>query len=168
LKDNNITYPLLVNELKVRLVDEGIFRLRLCINELSLEAINKQLNANTLSIGQSIVHLNGNVRQWLFEHLLGQKNSRHRSKELEYCCESKNELLEMMIDLESDLLISLEPLRGLNPEKEHTIQGIPNTVVSTIVHVIEHFSYHTGQVALLSKIALNRDLGFYKDYKALE
>lgn len=161
-------YPLLVNELKSRIIEEGIFRLRLCITELTLSAINHKWNDNTLSVAQSVVHLNGNVRQWLFEHLLGQENSRQRPQEFIHTANSKVELLDVLNQLENDLNASLPLLSNLNPETEITIQGIQNTTVSALVHVIEHFSYHTGQVALLSKLALNKDLGFYSNFKQLD
>tara|TARA_R110001592_G_scaffold359340_1_gene665573 strand:+ start:9650 stop:10153 length:504 start_codon:yes stop_codon:yes gene_type:complete len=166
--NNNTLYPLLVNEIKVRLLDEGIFRLRQCTKDLSLSAINHQWNGNTLSVAQSIIHLNGNVRQWLFEHLLGQANTRQRSKEFSHSANTKEELLAVLNRLEKDINASLPLLLKLDPYKNINIQGIENTTVSAIVHVIEHFSYHTGQVALLTKLAVNKDLGFYSDFKDLE
>ena len=166
--NNNTLYPLLVNEIKVRLLDEGIFRLRQCTKDLSLSAINHQWNGNTLSVAQSIIHLNGNVRQWLFEHLLDQENTRQRSKEFLHSANTKEELLAVLNRLEKDINASLPLLLKLDPNKNITIQGIENTTVSAIVHVIEHFSYHTGQVALLTKLAVNKDLGFYSDFKDLE
>lgn len=160
-------YPLLVDELLVRIVDEGIFRLRLCVNELSLHSINHQWNNKTLSVAQSIVHLNGNVRQWLFEHLLGKENTRQRALEFKHQAASKEYLCELLSALEQDLKAALPLLKEIDPNEGWVIQGISNTTVSVLVHVIEHFSYHTGQVALLTKLQTNSDLGFYKDHEHL-
>jgi uncharacterized damage-inducible protein DinB len=35
------------------------------------------------------------------------------------------------------------------------------TGLGIIVHVTEHLSYHTGQIALLTKLITEKDLGFY-------
>lgn len=163
----NNAYPLLVDELKVRIVDEGMFRLKLCLSELSLEEVNHRINDHTLSVAQSIVHLNGNVRQWLFEHVLNQENQRYRDKEFVHTAKSKIELFEILAILESDILAFLPLLKKADPDKILCIQGIENTTVSALVHIIEHFSYHTGQVALLTKIRHNRDLGFYANHTDL-
>ena len=38
----------------------------------------------------------------------------------------------------------------------YTLSGI-----GCLIHAVEHFSYHTGQIALLTKNITNNDLGFY-------
>jgi uncharacterized damage-inducible protein DinB len=35
-------------------------------------------------------------------------------------------------------------------------------VLSILVHVVEHFSYHTGQIAYAVKAGKDLDLGFYR------
>jgi uncharacterized damage-inducible protein DinB len=41
-------------------------------------------------------------------------------------------------------------------------QGYTVSVVEDVFHVVEHFSYHAGQIFLLTKLATNEDLGFYR------
>ena len=48
------------------------------------------------------------------------------------------------------------------PVKERGIvQGFNFSGVGNIIHVTEHLSYHTGQIALWTKILKNKDLAFY-------
>ena len=41
------------------------------------------------------------------------------------------------------------------------VQGFTYTGMANIIHTIEHYSYHTGQIAFLTKLLKNKDLGFY-------
>lgn len=160
----DLSYKLIVNEVKVRVVDESIARLKQCIKSLSIIELNFKCNTHTLSIAQSIVHLNGNVRQWLFQHLLNHHYSRNRDAEFIYEESSAQELLKVLEQLEQDLIKYIPDLLKLTPSNDILIQGMQNTTVSALIHVIEHFSYHTGQVALLNKIISKQDLGFYANH----
>jgi uncharacterized damage-inducible protein DinB len=42
------------------------------------------------------------------------------------------------------------------------VQGFVESGLSILVHVVEHFSYHTGQLAYIVKSRKNVDLGFYR------
>ena len=46
---------------------------------------------------------------------------------------------------------------------ENQVQVYTMTKMAAIIHVTEHFSYHTGQIASITKSLLNKDLGFYAD-----
>jgi uncharacterized damage-inducible protein DinB len=46
--------------------------------------------------------------------------------------------------------------------KTRTVQGFEKNGIAIILHITEHYSYHTGQIALLTKLMTNEDLGFYK------
>jgi uncharacterized damage-inducible protein DinB len=40
--------------------------------------------------------------------------------------------------------------------------------VEAVFHVVEHFSYHTGQIIFATKSFTGGDLGFYKHLKNAE
>ena len=55
-------------------------------------------------------------------------------------------------------------LKGLNREtllERRTIQGSDVDVLEAIFHVTEHFSMHTGQIIMLTKMLTSSDLRFY-------
>lgn len=158
---------ILANQVKVRIVEENIARLKKCIADLSIEELNFTCNEHTLSIAQTVVHLNGNVRQWLLHHLLSIPSIRERSLEFDFVCSNKENLLQILADLANDICIHESEIANLNGENEIVIQGMQNTVVSALVHIIEHFSYHTGQAALITKIIKQKDLGFYANHTDL-
>jgi hypothetical protein len=50
------------------------------------------------------------------------------------------------------------------PEKllsKYPIQGTTSTALAAIFHVTEHFSMHTGQIILVTKMLTHVDLNFY-------
>ena len=116
---------------------------------------------------QSIVHLNGNVRQWLLGHIIGISYNRERSQEFKTKNASKEDLLKLINDLKLDLELHLDQLKKLNLDTCITIQSIESTVFSACIHVIEHFSYHTGQIAFITKLLTKKDLGFYNNLPGL-
>ena len=42
-----------------------------------------------------------------------------------------------------------------------TVQGFRMSGIGIAVHVCEHYSYHSGQIAFWTKLLKNKDLGFY-------
>ena len=41
------------------------------------------------------------------------------------------------------------------------IQGYQFSGIGNAIHLVEHFSYHTGQIAFWVKMLKSKDLGFY-------
>ena len=44
-----------------------------------------------------------------------------------------------------------------------SVQGFNFSGIGILVHVVEHLSYHTGQIAFYTKQLKNEQLGFYGD-----
>jgi hypothetical protein len=57
------------------------------------------------------------------------------------------------------VLTTLDPATLLESRR---IQGLDTTVLGAIYHVVEHFSTHTGQIVMLTKLRTGRDLGFWE------
>jgi uncharacterized damage-inducible protein DinB len=154
---------LLIRETKFRLLEESIPRLHKCLDKLSEAEIWYRPNTHTVSIGNLVLHLNGNVRQWLISGLGGAPDLRQRQQEFdETGPKPTSELKEMLDILENDIEVVLEGLSTSDLITERTIQGYKSSGVSILVHVVEHFSYHVGQVTILIKSRMNLDMGYYQ------
>ncbi|MEM7162273.1 MAG: DinB family protein [Bacteroidota bacterium] len=156
------TKSLLIADVERRLCEESIPRIEKCLNTLNENDLWWRPNDSGNSIANLILHLNGNVRQWIFSGLLGAKDMRTRS--LEFSSRNnhaKTELNDILTNLSVDLKKKLPLLHDIDLSQEKTIQGFEENGVSILMHVVEHFSYHTGQIALLTKAMKNKDLGFY-------
>ena len=154
---------LLKHEIEVRIIEEGIARIKQCLFLLNEQHIESKPNAYLNSVSNLVRHLNGNVRQWILSGLLGFSDNRNRDTEFLDTQHTKEELLSLLNELEQDLMNNLPSITQEMLMKDYTIQGIPSSGVAVVVHVIEHFSYHVGQIAWLTKYYTNQDLGFYAD-----
>ncbi|MFQ5604685.1 MAG: DinB family protein [bacterium] len=162
MASNAIANALIV-ECKRRLRDESLPRLKKCLSQLDDEEVWFRPNSETVSVGNLILHLCGNVRQWIIATLGEKPDVRERENEfLEAGPISKTELVQR---LESTLQECLKVLNGLDPSTlllERTVQGFQETGVSILVHVMEHFSYHVGQISYFTKSRKAVDLQFYR------
>ena len=155
---------LLVHELEFRLIESGIHRIIQCLEKLSERQLQYRPNSNSNSINNQIVHLDGNVRQWLIATFKNQKDTRKRDSEFDPKNQkTKIELIGILRKLEVDIR-SIFPLiyeADLTQKKE--VQCYIETQFSIIVHVIEHFSYHLGQITYITKMLLDIDTGYYAE-----
>jgi len=139
-------------------------RLRGCVESLTHEQVWWRPNAASNSIGNLLLHLNGNVRQWLLTSFSGTEDSRNRPAEfkaqdgapavvlLEQLGATLKEASQVLARLtEADLLASYE------------IQGTQVTGLNAVYHVVEHFGMHYGQILYIAKNLCGKDLGFYKE-----
>jgi len=153
---------LLIKETRYRLLDESIPRLNKCLDKLTEEEIWYRPNSNTVSIGNLVLHLCGNVRQWLICGLGDAVDNRQRHQEFNEtgpipCSELRNNLSSLGSEIDK-VLAELSPPELLSSQ---SIQGYEVTGVSILVHVVEHFSYHVGQATILVKSRKDVDMGYY-------
>ena len=115
------------------------------------------------SIGNLMLHLAGNVRQWI-QHGIGGAED-HRERQIEFDTDDGADVDELFRALKQTVLEACDVILKPRSEEEWLktteIQGYTTTPLSAIIHVMEHFSYHTGQIVLLVKSATGQDMGFY-------
>jgi len=147
-----------------KLLEQYWPRLSNCVKLLSDEQVWWRPNEASNSIGNLILHLNGNVRQWLVSSFKGSDDTRDRPAEfrerqlipasalLETLGTTLNEASDVLASLsESDLLTTFE------------IQGYTVSGLEAVYQVVEHFGLHYGQIAYITKLLRGEDLGFYRE-----
>ena len=144
------------------LKDEYLPKIERCLERLIDEQIWSRSSPESNSIGNLILHLSGNARQWIVCGLGGETDTRARDAEFkERSIIPREELLsrlrETVADVD-DILAGFDSSLLLN---KYRIQGTESTALDAILHVTEHFSMHTGQIILLTKMLANVDLVFY-------
>ena len=159
----NIT-DLFVDQVMQKIGHEFIGKIKHCLSLLSEEEVWYQPNRHCNSIGVMILHLNGNVRQWVLSGACGLPDRRDRPTEFQpeiHPC--KNELIQILDDLTLELD---HHLPGIQPEhliELKDVQCYHETVLAMLMHATEHFAYHTGQIIYLTKMIKDVDTGFYAD-----
>lgn len=134
-----------------------------CLERLTDEQVWRRSREESNSVGNLLLHLDGNVRQWVVCGLGGADDRREREREF-----SEREVLPRA-QLLSALRATLEEADGVLARldastllRPRRIQGLEVETLAAIFHVVEHFSMHTGQIILLTKQFAGGDLAFYE------
>lgn len=161
--NNKQAFPeLFISEARRHLMQEYLPWLRACLTKLSEEDIWWRPNEKSNSIGNLILHLCGNIRQWIIHGVGVAVDLRNRPEEFAARESfSKTELLEKLESTlaEVDAVLARLPVEKLTEPR--LIQGFDVTVLRAIFHVVEHFSYHTGQIIYITKMRTGEDLKFW-------
>lgn len=150
-------------EIRLRIITESIPRIRKCLDQLNEEQIWYRPNANSNAVGNLVLHLCGNARQWLIHGLAEVEDIRNRDYEFAASGqEGKVQLLDHLERLEKDLTAAIPKIVAQDLLVERTVQQhFSQLGVSMIVHAIEHFSYHTGQITYITKMIKDIDTAYY-------
>jgi uncharacterized damage-inducible protein DinB len=148
-------------------LDQLLSRIRDCVNKLEPDEIWARGHENENAIGNLVLHLSGNVRQWVISGVGGAPDTRER--DAEFTARGGMETADLLRGLESAVKEAIGVIGRVTPERltQHVvIQKYNVTVLEGIFHVVEHFAQHTGQIIFATKMLTGEDLGFYKHLKA--
>jgi uncharacterized damage-inducible protein DinB len=136
-------------------------RILRCLKELSREQIWWRPNEASNSVGNLVLHLAGNVRQWIISGLGGAPDNRHRDQEFsERHPMERRALANRLQKTVGEACRVLHKLSVEDLARVHTIQKYQVTGLEAAFHVAEHFSHHAGQIILLTKMLTGSDLHF--------
>jgi uncharacterized damage-inducible protein DinB len=143
-------------------IEESTHRIIKCLQEIDETDLWKSPNPNSNSIGNLILHLCGNIRQYAISALGEIKDIRERDKEFSTKTGlTKSELLNELTNTISEAAGIIKNVDENRLTKIYSVQGFNLSGIGIIIHVTEHYSYHTGQIAFWTKQIRNKDLGFY-------
>lgn len=141
-------------------------RIEACLAKLTPEQVWARPNESSNAIGNLILHLNGNVRQWIISGVRGDPDE--RARDLEFDTRGGIAPDELMQRLSVTVRAAVDTIRAL-PEsrltEQHLIQGYDVTLLQAICQVVEHFSGHTFQIIFATKLITGEDLGFYRSLR---
>ena len=150
-----------------KLLDEYWPRLRVCVESLSDEQVWWRPNEASNSIGNLILHLNGNVMQWLVAPFAHRDDKRNRPAEFaERQLIPKKHLLETLAATLQEVATVLPRISESDLLATYHIQGYTVSGLHAVYQVIEHFGEHYGQITYITKMLRDQDLGFYRELQA--
>jgi hypothetical protein len=141
-------------------------RMKECVVPLTAEQVWWRPNEASNSIGNLLLHLDGNVRQWLVDSF--NKNQDLRNRPAEFAAQSGLPAADLLAHLDTTLDEAAEVLDGLTVNEllaPYEIQGYHVRGLDAVYQVVEHFGLHYGQIVYIVKSLLGKDLGFYKELK---
>jgi uncharacterized damage-inducible protein DinB len=149
---------------RTKLMEQYWPRLRRTIEPLSAERIWWRPNRVSNSIGNLILHLNGNVQQWMVASFSGLEDARNRPAEFDATGgRSAAELLNILSKTIDEARTVLARLTTEDLLASYEIQGYTVTGLAAVYQVVEHFGMHYGQIIYVAKMLEDRDLGFYSE-----
>jgi len=146
-------------------LDEYTKKIDRCLMDISGQEIWERPNESSNSVGNLILHLCGNITQYIISALGNIEDKRERDEEFKASGGyTRNELVQKLTDIVAqakDIIIHLDTEELL---MIRSVQGFKLSGLGIVLHVVEHLSYHTGQIAFWIKLLRNKDLGFYDDF----
>jgi uncharacterized damage-inducible protein DinB len=151
-----------ISQARYLLREEYLPKIERSLERLSDEQVWWRANDNSNSIGNLILHISGNARQWIVSGLGAEPDERERDAEFaERQIVPRDELRAHLKQAVSDVDRTLESFAAERLLAQFQIQGTMTTALAAILHVTEHFSMHTGQIILLAKMLADVDFVFY-------
>ncbi|MGB9180244.1 MAG: DinB family protein [Pyrinomonadaceae bacterium] len=134
-----------------------------CLEKLNDEQVWWRAGEESNSIGNLLLHMAGNARQWIISSVGGERDARVRQQEFdERETIPRAELMEKLrrtLDEVDAVLARVDEAQLL---ERRTIQGYEVTVLEAIFHAVEHLAMHTGQIILITKMLTRSDMKFYE------
>jgi uncharacterized damage-inducible protein DinB len=138
-------------------------RIKDCLGRLSYDQVWARGTENENAIGNLVLHLCGNVRQWIGAGVAGKPDI--RAREREFLARGEIQPGELAERLDAVVEEAVGILRGVPAERlmeTVKLQGYEVTVLQAIYSVVEHFGQHTGQILFATKMMTGQDLGYYR------
>jgi len=138
-------------------------RIDTCLAQLTEEQVWARGGENENAVGNLVLHLCGNVRQWIIASIGGEPDTRQRDRE--FGARGDMPVADLRRRLSTTAAQAGAVIAGVPADRltqRLVIQGYDVSILEAIYHVVEHFANHTGQIIFVTKMRTGTDLGFYR------
>ena len=138
-------------------------RIGVCVGKLDAGQIWMRGSEGENAVGNLVLHLCGNVQQWIVAGVGRQPDTRDRDAEFD--ARGGMAPADLMARLRETVEQAAAVIGAVTAERlaeRLVVQGYDVSVLEAIYHVVEHFSHHTGQILFATKAFTGEDLGFYR------
>lgn len=138
-------------------------RIEKCIQQLSEDQVWARGSENENAIANLMLHLAGNIRQWIIAAVGGKPDIRVRDRE--FSARSGASRQELFERLDTVVNEACGVIAGLTEERliqKVTVQNYTVTALEAVYHVVDHFAQHTAQIIFAAKMLTHEDMGFYR------
>lgn len=144
-------------------------RIGTCLDKLTEEQVWARGSDSQNAVGNLVLHLCGNIRQWILMGVAGNPDVRKRDEE--FAARGGFGVADLKTRLNSavqEVTAIIDALPASELTRRTEVQRYDVSVLEAIYHVVEHFSFHTGQIIFATKFATGEDLGFYRHLSNLD
>jgi hypothetical protein len=153
-----------IDRSRAYLTDEFRIKLRKTLDALPDGMLWWRPNDESNSVGNLVLHLEGNVRQWIVGAVGGAPDVRNRAGE--FAAREGGTREELMRRMEQTLDEVDAVLANLRPEQlteRRRVQARDVSVLDAVYQVVQHFALHLGQIILVAKAQVPGAVKFYAD-----
>ena len=143
-------------------LEESLRMITIAFSKITEDMLWKRPTEQGMALGNQILHSCGNMTQYICTSLAVRVDERKR--DLEFSTNTgltKEELLKQLETTVRTAQDTIHNATSLQYEIVRGVQGFQFSGVGVVLHAVEHFSYHTGQIAFWVKQLTQEDLGFY-------
>ncbi len=148
---------------RAHLMGEYLPKIERCLMELSDDDIWWRAHETDNSIGNLLLHLSGNIRQWIISGIGGEEDHRNRAQEFSERTHIPRQ--ELLNHFKSTLVEADRILENFDIGKLTETRRFQNkwdyTCMYAIAHVVEHVAQHMGQIIYVTKLRNEVDLKFF-------
>jgi hypothetical protein len=142
--------------------DDCLAKIRHCLDQLSDEQVWWRPDNEMNAIGNLLLHLTGNVRQWIVAGLGNAPDIRQRPRE--FAERGPIPKARLLADLEAvvgDAKAALSRCRPDDLLAHRRIQGFDVTGLGAIFDSVPHFKGHTQEIICLTRLQLGPQYQFH-------
>ena len=140
---------------------EGMRKIEHCINQLSDEQVWWRPRPEMNSIANLMLHLSGNLRQWIIAGIGGAKDIRNRPAEFfDRSQRNKTELLQQLRKIVDEANAVMSRLTEKELVMPRRIQGFDSDVIGAIFDTIPHFRGHVQEIIHMTREQLGEKYQF--------
>jgi uncharacterized damage-inducible protein DinB len=140
---------------------KNVDRIDNCVGRLNEDQLWLRGHQSENAVGNLLLHLAGNVRQWIISGVGNAPDVRQRDDEFNAASGlSKSELTARLRATVEEAVPVIESLNAERLASSVRIQNRDQTVLEAVYHVVEHFGEHTGQIMFATKLLTGQELGF--------
>jgi Protein of unknown function (DUF1572) len=134
---------------------EAFGKIKHCLDQLTNEQIWWRPKPSLNCVGNLILHLCGNLRQWIVCGVGGGTDNRDRPREFsERAPIPKVEMLRKLDEIVGEAQAALRALRADHLLETRRIQATDQTALSAIFGSVPHFRGHTQEIVLMTRLQL--------------
>lgn len=145
-----------------KLLDQAVEKIQNCLQQIDGEQLWWRPQPRLNSIGNLLLHMSGNLRQWSTVALCGLTDERDRAAE--FSADSRMEKQQLLNLVVESVQAAQQAIAGFPDERlveQTNIQGFDVSFLEALMHTSSHFQGHTQQVILLSRLILDDNYRFH-------
>ena len=145
---------LLISELtaRMRLWQD---RALLCMDQLNDTQVWYRPNPQSNAVGNLVLHLVGNLRQWILGGIVDLPDTRDRPAEFSTASgHTKEELRSLLKETVEECCRAIDRMPVNRVTEKKRIQGEDTTIAAALVMAVSHLGLHVGQIQYIGKMLL--------------